>query len=101
MRGAWDGDGRLVTIDSAGVLIAWDVARSEAVLRAQLWKGERPSFDLAADGKTVAVLADRAEVRLIDTRTGRPRRVLAVPQKPAALVRLTADGPGIARRAHG
>src|SRR5262249_38710698 len=64
-------------------------------------KGNRRSFDLAADGRTVAVLADRAEVRLFDTRTGKALRTIAAPEKGLGFVRLTADGRVLARHPDG
>jgi hypothetical protein len=101
LRGAWLGDGTVVTIDDKYVPRRWDLSTGKVLAKATLLHpGEGiVRFDLAANGSMLAVLTNKGIIRLVDPATGKTRREMVVPGRRARFVHLTPDGKVlIARR---
>src|SRR5262249_53488611 len=77
LAGAFTPDGTLITLHEDGQLRHWD-RRSRRAARTVNVGAQREVFipTLSPDGRTLAVMTSRGPIELLDTATGRVKRVL-------------------------
>jgi WD40 repeat protein len=100
VRFAADGR-RLVVVDGSNNLCVWELAPGRAKLclkrKAFLWGHAFFSFDLSADGRTLAYLSDEKAVTLLDIAGAEARELAVVPQPdPVRTLALSPDAKRLA-----